>query len=213
MRIILWIIVGVALCSALFFLQPAGEDLWPQANAAGIAVLIYLVSLGIYTLRKPIPRTMAFLIALMFLIGGTSVALTWRTQQRMSQYQRKQLVLISQKIHEGWMRAISHDTLMTAFRSYHGGVSGEPRSMAAAFTEKFPSAVPGGRVRLKRLGESDDSTFFHVNELSDSSVVLTGRVSYVHGRNPDFVNIDGRRGMIQLRATMTPKGIEYDKEN
>ena len=53
--IFLWMLVGVIVTSAAFFISPASVELWPSLNAAGVIAALYVLALVFYTLRHPIP--------------------------------------------------------------------------------------------------------------------------------------------------------------
>jgi hypothetical protein len=49
--------------------------------------------------------------------------------------------------------------------------------------------------------------------MTDTEIVLVGQEMRVHGRNPAFVNFNGRIGMVQQRAVLTEEGVRYESEN
>lgn len=208
---LIWILTGVILVCAAFFIAHS-SDPWFGFNAAGAVAALYLIALVFYIARKPLrilPRIT--LVVLVFIALGAT-AYTWINTQRIAREQKESRRLqgiasmrgnlyftISQELLKTLEEYYSVDkkpgeTLKTAFLRRHGPAKGE---------EQLTS---GGKVWLQY-------TFVHLRTLEADSIVLVGVASYHAGRDPGFKNLDGMRGGIQEQLTLTRKGVVHESQN
>jgi len=206
-----WIIVGIAVVATAFFFPSSQASLWPQVNAAGIAAAAYLTVLVAYCIRKPFPVKTRLIVWLVFLVTGAGVVTAWRTMDEMSHFQRSTLLQIHRSISDGALIVQSEQPFLETLKAYYKQGKGKKETLGALFRRSHPDAKIGTNIHIPEF--EGDSTRIYLAELSDTEVVLIGRVTYVKGRVPDFQNYDGRKGMLQERTTLTEKGVRYESEN
>lgn len=209
--ILIWLVVGVVLTSVAFFLAPAGAELWPSLNAAGMVATFYLLALVFYSMRKPFSRRARIISWILVALVAGSVVTSWRTMDATTHWQRQTLLEIRGIIGEGIMRASIPDTLLNVLHQYYEQRPPKGASLGALFRGLYPAAKEGQRWTVTSPDESPP--FIFVGRIDENEIVLIGQETFLKGRDPQFSNYDGRKGMKQHRAILTEKGVTYESEN
>jgi hypothetical protein len=207
---ILWIVAGVIVVSAAFFL-PSGGDVWTSLDAAGVAAALYLVALVAFATRYPFPRWSRAAAWFLFLLTGAGVFTCWREAEGRARMQVKGFREIRGSISRSVMVDVMPSMLLKVMNAYYAEPADRRQSLGEIFRETYPSANPG--VNMHVPFSSEDSLMVSVSSLSDTAISLVGQEAYVPGRDPAFKNSNGKNGMVQARAVLTKEGVRYEAEN
>jgi hypothetical protein len=212
----IWLIVGVVLVSIAFFMPGMGPDLWPSLEAAGIATAVYLIVLTAFMARRPFPVKTRVAIWTVFLVGGVSLFAGWKTLDEESHWQKARLNEILGVIIRGVNTSYTHDTLVQILKSYYSPENKPGRSLAKIFLEKYPNCRDGKPIATAQHVDSRpeyDTLYMYPVVVTDTEIVLATSHKYAKGRDPAFKNVNGKTGMVQIRQTLTPKGMRYESDN
>jgi len=214
--VFIWLVVGIILASLAYFIPGKGTDLWPSINPAGIVIAVYLVALTAYMARKPFQLKIRIITWAIFLTCGVSLFIGWRTWDEESHWQRSTLLNILGVIFRGVNEVYTHDTLTVVLKTYYSPSNKPHQSLGQIFLSRHPECRDGRPIPASQHTDSRpeyDSLYMYPVTVSDSEIVLAVSHKYAKGRDPAFKNINGKTGMVQIRQTLTPKGIRYESEN
>lgn len=85
--------------------------------------------------------------------------------------------------------------------------------MAAIFRTEFDSLITEGGIYKYKDKEKSESPTIHIAEMNADRIVLVWVSKYVDGKDSEFKNYSGTNGQYQVKATLTSKGIHYEREN
>lgn len=208
---LLWIVVGVILVSATFFLTPQTTELWPAINAAGIAAAVYLVALLGYVLRKPLAVRQRVLVGIIGILVIGCAAFTWMKREDQAHWQANQLMKIRAVIGRGIKFAEMPPLLLNTLDAYHRQGAKKSLTLADELKKQCPGAEVGANIH-KPQSEWDELTIM-VESLEPNRIVLVSQETHVKGRDPGFKNYDGKIGMLQEKFILTERGLTHVSEN
>jgi len=209
--ILLWLLLGICVVTAAFFIPGNPPEVWPNLNAAGIAALLYIIALIIYTARKPFSRKAQIIVGCCSAVFLGGLAVHWTGMDETTHWQKQTLLKIREIISRGIVQAEVPDSLMEVLDEFHHQPKAEKATLAQIFRKHFPNAEVGSNIR--KLQSEGDSLFVFVSALSDTHIVLIAQETFVKGRAATFKNLNGKTGMVQERFTLTAKGMHYESEN
>ena len=76
---------------------------------------------------------------------------------------------------------------------------------------KLTRFIPDDQIEAEKV--NDPPFLYYDSTQTDNKVVLIGLSRFGNGERSGFKNYDGTRGNLQYKATLTPKGVDYVKEN
>lgn len=213
--VVLWLIIGCVVVSVAFFLPGRSAELWPNLNSAGIALLTYLVVLlGVFlrskhlTLRR---RSTVLAIAVITVIAGV---FSWKQMEDQSKWQRHILGEIGTIIGRGIYVAMITDSLLSVLDDYHHQKGKTKVSLGEIYRKRYPPGNVGDAwSSLRPTGRPNPPDDMFLAAISDSQIVLVARHPWYRGMDTAFATYNGPRGTLQVRATLTEKGLQYVTEN
>ena len=205
-----WMFGGIILVSLAFVLPGRTAEVWPSLNAAGIATLIYIIALLLYTLRNPIPVKHRVIVGLLAFISVIGLSAHWTGMRNTTEWQQNQLLDNKSLVVRGTMISDAPVSLLSVLEEYHAQGMMKKQSLANTFLHKYPLVKIGSNI-LSSVGE--DSTRIFVTTLSDSAVILTASHAYARGRTADFLPYWGRKGTVQERYILTEEGVRHESDN
>jgi len=206
----IWFFIGAVVVSAVYFLSGDSLSPWPALEAATIAACVYFLAVVTYATRKPFPRRTriyAIVVCVLVVIAAGSFSMKF---EETTTWQRGQLLKILGVSHKGMINAQLPDPLMATLDRYHRQPA-KRKTLGQIFGEVMPGAAVGKNI-YNSYDERDSLRIF-VATLSDDEVELIGQSTWAKGKDPEFRNYDGKRGMVQERAVLTAKGVTYESEN
>jgi hypothetical protein len=208
--LLLWIAAGVVVIGATFLVAFDPQDHWATVNATGLASALYIGAFVGYILRPPIPvRARAIGLVVLAVFVGT-FTYGWRSIEDTSSWQRWLLLEIRSKVGRGSLQNDVPPLLESVQLKQIQGSSNPRIPIGRIFRDMNPHASPGKSMLEPRW--QGDSLQIIVTELSDTAIALTG-VDRASGWDPDFRNVNGRTGSIQVWYRLTDRGIEYGTDN
>lgn len=209
--IIIWLIAGIIVVTIAYFIPGQDVDIWTNLNYAGIAAVIYVFILVVFTLRKPFSKKTITITWLIFIIAVLVVYLHWTEMNAQTHWQKNKLLELRAIISRGVIQEKIQEILHRVLLSYHQQNSKDKKTIGDIFKEIYSTDSIGTNIYTPYY--EGDSLRIYLTQLSDSEVVIVSQEMFVKGRNPEFRNYNGRLGMIQDRATLTAKGVRYESEN
>jgi energy-coupling factor transporter transmembrane protein EcfT len=208
---LIWIVTGVILVCAAFFIAHS-SDPWFGFNAAGAVAALYLIALTLYIARKPlrILSRVTVVVLAIIVVGGT--AYTWINTQRIAREQKESRRLQGIASMRGNLYFTISQELLQTLQAYYKGAGKNKETLKDVFLRRHGPAkgeeqlTSGGKVWLQY-------TLVHLRTLEADSIVLVGISRYHKGRDPGFKNVDGTRGGIQEQLALTRKGVVHESQN
>lgn len=213
--IALWLILGGVLVTVAFFLPGHSSELWPNINSAGVVLLAYLAALlGAFSRKKDIsPRRRTIVLILAVVAIGATV-FSWRQMEDQTQWQRNRLNEIASVIGRGIYASMIPDSLLTVLDQYHHQRGKTRRTLGGVYRDLHPpGAVGDAWSSMEPSGRPNPSDDVFLTEISDTQIVLVARHPWYKGIDTAFANFAGPTGKLQVRATLTEKGLQYVTEN
>jgi hypothetical protein len=208
--ILLWLLGGIVLVTVAYFLPGQSPELWPSLNAAGIAVLVYLIALVAYLVRQPFSTRTRVTVWASVILVCASIGSWWTGMDYTSHWQKETLLKIRGVIGRGILQATIPDTLMTVMKTYYEQGTKNKKSLGQVFKDRYPGVAEGQQFPPS---EFDMDRLLFAATIASDTVVLIGEDRVANGRKADFKNHDGKTGRIQSRGTLTVKGLSYESEN
>jgi hypothetical protein len=213
--VVLWLIVGCLVVSVAFFLPGHSSELWPNINSAGLALLVYLgVLLGKFSRSKHLTlrrRGSILAIAILVVIAGV---FSWKQMEDQSQWQRHKLGEIGTIIGRGIYTAMITDSLLSVLDDYHHQRGKTKVSLGQIYRKRYPPGNIGDPwSSIRPTGRPNPPDDIFLAAISDTQVVLVARHPWYRGQDTSFATYNGPRGTLQVRATLTQKGLQYVTEN
>lgn len=204
-----WLVGGIVITTLTFFLSVDNINLWRSLNASAIVALAYCIALIIFNI-KPFPLKRKIILIAAFVVGVFFVYKSWSLAYEQSTWQKETLLKIRGKISRGVLNVRLNNTMLHVLSNYHSQADKNKKSLKEIYNELIKT--DSGFVEALKLSPKD-STMIYNKVLSDTELVFIGQEMFVKGRNPDFVNYTGKKGMVQVSATLTSKGVKYESEN
>lgn len=211
----LWLLIGCILVTITFFLPGQSSELWPNINSAGIALLLYLAALlGAFSRKQDITRLRKNLVLIAAVIAVAGAAFAWVQMEDQSRWQRERLGIIGSTIARGIYLSMIPDSLLAVLEAYHKQSGKTRKSLGQIYKERYPPGVPGDAwSSMEPSGRPNPEDDVFLKEISDTHVVLVARHPWYKGKEASFVNERSLTGTVQIRVTLTEKGIDYVTEN
>lgn len=188
-------------------------NIWVGFLAAFIIGVLYLIILDrtqVQSLEKPNQKlTLRVIIVLLVL----SQSLAAYAIYDMSQFQQDNLAKIRSSIDEGVSKHYTQKFLLDTLEFYYGQTDQPDASIASSFREVMgDQLLPDGTILFTDQYVNRDITFRYEIPTPDK-VIIRASAKIGKGQNPEFVNVGSETGKYQAVATVTPNGIEYEREN
>lgn len=210
-KIMLWIGGGILFVAVAFFLPGYSGDIWSAVILGSIAAFLYLIAFTIIWVKKinsPAKRK-GIISVLVVLVLGCSVfgMISYEDSQRQRQILKDIRFTIESNISYNYV----HEPLLKTFRLYYTTTA--EQNMAAIFRTEFDSLITEGGIYKYKDKEKSESPTIHIAEMNADRIVLVWVSKYVDGKDSEFKNYSGTNGQYQVKATLTSKGIHYEREN
>jgi|GEM_PF-756012 energy-coupling factor transporter transmembrane protein EcfT len=216
---LIWMLTGIVLVSAAFFLSPYSRP-WISLNVAGAVAGLYLIALLFYVARKPLRFLFRVtLICLGLLVVGVTTY-SWVRSQSYVKEQRESQILLQKTGARSILFSGMSAQLLRTLQEFHGPAKSKNHTLREVFLNRFGPVAVGQIVPppLKSAYYDYESYIFmtrrvYLRSLEADKIVLVGVDGYNKGREQSFGNINGKSGLIQEKLTLTPKGIVHESEN
>jgi hypothetical protein len=188
-------------------------NIWAGYLTAVITGVLYLIILDrtfIQSLEKPNQKlTLRIIIVLLVL----SQLLAAYAIYDMSRFQQDNLAKTRTSIDEGVSKVYTQKLLLDTLEFYYNQTDKPDASIASSFREVMGDQLqPDGTILFFDQYVNRDITFRYEIPNSDK-VIIRASAKIGKGQDPGFVNVNSETGKYQAVATVTPDGIEYEREN
>lgn len=203
-------IMGVAACAGISF---ATGSIWAGYFSALVVGLIYLIWLDRKVVQnlemkgqKPILR---LLIAVLVITQFFAAYITFDR----SQFMQNNLAETRSSIDEGISKMKTQQILLETMRHYYSTPEKNEATLASSFRDVMGDRLqPDGSIDLSEPGVDTD-IHFEVEIVSPNEIKVTAGPEIGKGEDPGFINVNSQTGKYQAVATLTPNGIDYEREN
>lgn len=213
MKRVYWVIGGVIVTIAVFFISDPSGDIWSSVWAISIAAFLYLMVFSWVWLKQIKSRKkkagIAIVLGLLLVSTGIYAYFSYKSSQRAKVLMPKNRLNFEKR---GAQMSVMVPLLSTLRSYYNEGDKGiEDGSLHSLFINKYDSLL------------SEDNKFQHafysvsINLYLDvagpDSLILVGQSEMVGGQDLEFQNYDESTGKFQVRGILTPNGIQYERQN
>lgn len=210
--------LGYIIAGSLCLVVSAGVsylsgNIWAGFLTAVITGVIYLIILDrtlIQSLEKPSQKlTLRIIIGLLVL----SQSLAAYAVYDQSQFMQDNLAKTRSSIDEGVSKLYTQKFLLDTLEFYYGQTDQLDASIASSFREVMGDQLQtDGTILFSDQYVNRDITFRYEIPTPDK-VIIRASAKIGKGQNPEFVNVSSKTGKYQAVATVTPNGIDYEREN
>lgn len=203
-------ILGVTLCAGLSFIT---ENVWAGFFTALFIGLFYLIWLDRKILRTIESLSQKAIIrSLIILLVFAQFFAAYMTFNR-SQFAQINLMETRSSIDEGVSKLRTQEVLLETLKHYTSQPEDANATIASSFREVMGDRLhPDGTLEMDEPGIQTD-IHFEYEIISPDEVTITASARIGNGENPDFINVNSQTGKYQGVATLTPNGIDYEREN
>ena len=214
-KLIFWLLAGVLLPYAAFYLLGSANDHWASLTIAGVVSLLFLIVLLGYFMRSPFSIKTRVITWTTFVLVAAVGVIGWRGMEHLSKYQRRTLMEIHTMISQGILQEELHTPLQKTLAAYYEKSGKKKETLCQVFQRFFPNGKVGENIHNVHQADpkGDDSLRVVVTSVSDNEIGLVGFHYFSRGRNKEFKNYNGHFGFVQAKAMLTEKGVRYESEN
>lgn len=203
-------VLGVAASAGISFVT---ENIWSGFLTAILIGIIYLIILDrklVQSLENPNHKvTIRVLIAALVLVQSYAAYIVYDR----SQFMRTNLAETRSSIDEGVSKMLTQQALLDVFKHYYSQEDQTNATIASSFRDVMGDRLnTDGTVDFSEPNVNRD-IIFNYEILSPDEVVITASAKIGKGENPEFINVSNETGKYQAFATLTPNGIDYEREN
>jgi len=188
-------------------------NIWAGYLTAVITGVIYLIILDrtlIQSLEKPNQKLTLRIIIVLLVLSQSFAAYAIYD---MSRFQQNNLAKTRSSIDEGVSKVYTQKLLLDTLEFYYNQPDKPDASIASSFREVMGNQLqPDGTILFTDQYVNRDITFRYEIPNSDK-VIIRASAKIGKGQDPEFVNVNSETGKYQAVATVTPDGIEYEREN
>lgn len=203
-------VLGVAASAGISF---ATGNIWAGFLTAIFVGILYLIILDlktVQTLENPTQK-LVFRLLIVALVLAQSLA-AYMVYDR-SQFMKENLAETRSSLDEGTSKLHAQQALLDTFKYYYSQSSQADATIASSFKEVMGDRLQAdGTIRLIDPDFNQDIVFRY-EILSPDEVMITASAKIGGGENPEFINVSNQTGKYQAIATVTPNGIDYEREN
>ena len=207
---IVWIIIGLIMAAVPFWLFSVPMDPWSGVNAGAVGAGLFAVIVVVAILRHPVfSRKARIYTALIFILFATAISVAWKTSYDQSHYQRQRLGEIRTVIGEGILESYSCQAALKTLRTYYMQKPGKRTPIGTLFLQVNNDCIKDGLM-------VDADPRFHITYLTDrtpTGITLLSVDSVARGRDEKFKNANGQIGRLQMRVSLTEKGVRHERDN
>lgn len=203
-------ILGVAVCAGIAFIT---ENIWTGFFAAFVFGIIYLLILDrklIQSLENPGHKLTARVLITALVLAQSYASYVIYDR---SQFAESNLEETRSSIDEGVSKLRTQEVLFETLQHYYSQTDQTESTIASAFREVMGDRLnTDGTLDMTEPGVYSDIQYEY-DIVSPDEVTITASATIGKGMNPGFVTVSSKTGKYQAVATLTPNGIDYEREN
>ena len=213
-KLILWLLAGVLLPYAAFYLLGSANDHWASLNIAVVVSTVFLIVLLGYFMRSPFSIKTRIITWTAFVLVVAIGTIGWRGMEDLSKYQRRTLMEIRSVITNGILKGELYTPLQKTLAAYYGQTGKKKETLGQVFQQLYPAGKVGENIHDVHQVDpkGDDSLRVVVTSVSNNEIGLVGYHYFSRGRNKEFKNYNGRFGFVQAKAVLSEKGYAMNQK-
>lgn len=203
-------ILGVAASAGVSFVT---GNIWSGFLTAILVGVLYLVIMDrklVQLIENPSQKVVIRILIVMLVLAQSFTA--YMVYDR-SQFMQDNLAKTRSTIDEGSSKIHTQEILLETFKHYYSESGQADVTIASSFREVMGDNLHAdGTLDFSEPNVNRDINFRY-EIVSPDEVVITASAKIGKGENPKFVNVSDETGKYQAYATLTPEGINYEREN
>ncbi|MDR9364258.1 MAG: hypothetical protein RI575_02880 [Balneolaceae bacterium] len=203
-------ILGVAASAGVSFVT---GNIWSGFLTAILIGVLYLIIIDRKLIKSLESSSQKVVLRVLIILLVLAQSFAGYVLYDRSQLLEKNLIKTRTSIDQGSSKIHSQEILLDTFKHYYSQGAQSDVTIASSFRE-----VMGDRLHADgTLGFNepaiDRQIVFKYKIVSPDEIVITASAKISKGENPEFVNVSDETGKCQAYATLTPEGIDYEREN
>lgn len=205
-----FLLAGVVAVLIAFSLSFLFGNLWIGFWAAFAAVTVWLFILDRTVVSKSSSRVLIRTFIVLFLTTQLVAAIQFysRSDQQVETLRTIRTTIVSNISHIEMERALQH-----TLRHYYMESDQPEATLEHSFRQLFEDRMEADGHFLQEYTSSEEELNFRYEIASPDSIILAMSATFTPGKNPDFKNRFGQKGMYQARTILTKNGLRYEREN
>ncbi len=208
---IVWLAAGVFLVVVAFFLPGNSTELWEPLAASGVVGALYLAALVWYCTRPPVSARRRWTTIGITVLTLLAAGMGWLVQKERGQWQRETVLSIRESTGRLVLFDYVRSILREPYETFHSQRGPVRRSLGEVFQMRYKEERVG--TNLHKATWKGDSLQIILTDLRDDRIVLVGWDPHARGKSPEFDNLGGQKGKLQVRFTLTEGGLNHEAEN
>lgn len=216
MKYLYWIAGVAVLAGIVFFLFGMSGSIWASVTGAMGVVGLFFIGLLAYVIRNARSSgdlVLGIGVLVLFAALAVRVGLSSYHQAR---WQRKQLMKVRATVDQGHLTIHLNIPLLKTLKARYQEQTGT-KDLRQLFMQRYGGHLkPDGSLTryIPEDRQKDEVPYFYYDSTqTENKVVLVGRSKFGNGEDPEFTNYGGGKGNLQYKSVLTPKGVDYVKEN
>lgn len=211
-KIFYWMTGGVVLTTIAFFIPEQSGSMWPSVIASATVAFLYLGFFSAVWLQEVESSTkrkaIAITFSVLFLFSIASAVISYEGSVRQSET----LENIRGQLEGDILYNYMHEPLVKTLSNFYSEENSES-NIGDIFTARYDSLITEDGEFEFGSKYDNQTLYLYIAENSADSIVVVGESAYLKGGNEDFSNYSGNAGRYQVRGILTPKGINYERQN
>lgn len=203
-------ILGVAASAGASFVT---ENIWSGFLTAILIGVLYLIIVDrklIQSIESSSQKVaLRVLIVLLVLVQTFAAYVVYDR----SQFMEKNLAETRTRIDEGSSKIHTQEILLDTFKHYYSQAAQSDATIASSFREVMGDRLQEDGTITFSNPNVDQDIVFKYKIVSPDKVAISASAKIGKGENPEFINVSDQIGKYQAIATITPNGIDYEREN
>ena len=211
-KIFWWILAGIVLVCAAFFIPERAEGVWSSIIASSAVAFLYLLVFVVAWLNEinssAKRKGIAVTFAVLFVFSLAWAVINYQASQR----QQETFTKVRNQAEPEMMYSHIHEPLINTLGSFYASEENN-KSLGELFVLKYDSLITKDSVFTVDSFLDEESVHLYLAATDADSVVIVGESEYLDGRRADFNNYSGATGRYQVKGILTSKGVDYERQN
>jgi hypothetical protein len=203
-------ILGVAASAGVSFVT---GNIWTGFLTAILIGVLYLIIMDRKLVQSIENSSQKIVIRVLIALLVLAQSFTAYVVFDRSQFTESNLAETRSSIDEGSSKIHTQEILLDTFKHYYSQSAQSDVTIASSFREVMGDRLHADGTVGFNEPAIDRQIVFKYKIISPDEVVITASAKIGKGENSEFVNVSNETGKYQANATLTPNGIDYEREN
>lgn len=211
-RKIIWIVGGLVITVAAFFIVDRSGSIWPAVITSSIVGTLFIIGFAFWWIGEIKSSTnrkaVIWVLAVMFLGSSVSATVSYIS----SNQQHDRLTHIRSHIEKEMLATYIHKPLLKTLRAYQRSDDKNPK-LDEIFYAEYDSLIQNSELKFADFNNNDPTTAFYVHKADEDTLILAGESSILDAKSENYQNASGAQGQFEMYGILTPNGISYERRN